>query len=431
MSEIQTQPVIPSRETSQSHEPLTDEQLGNLLAALGNHEGKATLLMAMQPEAMYTQGSLYHLLTERIQGEPVYKGRDTNAMGWCKRSLEPIGLVARVEEGAPTRYGITQLGIEIGKPLAGLLLNFSDKHNISLSTIWGETQSRSEIRSPYARVKVIKQLLHATAPVTPSVISKGTGLGAVHVEFQLSTMDRDSLVTYESWDKGAQDITYIWQDYASLLNPRGGRGKEFNDKTIAALEYLKEYGRATLDELTDFGWDCLNDREKQLITREALRFSINDSMKRLHNKGAIDRETKMRPDTVYLTEAQRAFWKELFEGLNSIQARDEQALADYVETGQHYLDNPAGVGRGIQRSYESTSKGAAAVGKDLGSLVLNILQGNDTLSVRDITETISRTERSVSVFGVRTVLKRLVEQGALLEIDDKVKRYRQKPVLHS
>src|SRR5579871_927191 len=49
-------------------EQMPEEELGNLLAAFGNHEAKALLLVAMAPENIYSDGDMHKMMLKQ-QGD--------------------------------------------------------------------------------------------------------------------------------------------------------------------------------------------------------------------------------------------------------------------------------------------------------------------------------------------------------------------------
>ncbi len=132
-------------EAIKSSEKLTDNEIGNLLAALGNSEAKAMTLLLMQPAVIYRRYDI-HRVFMHAQGEtPGWKTSKILQFQYCGDSFSPIGLVTRetLDENANVyAYQITDFGQEVGKPLAALLLDFSKRHDISLYGIFGSTHSK-------------------------------------------------------------------------------------------------------------------------------------------------------------------------------------------------------------------------------------------------------------------------------------------------
>ncbi len=125
---------------------LSDEQVGNMLSSIGNHEGKAITLLVMKNGDIFDSKDLHEGIL-RAQGENVVWRMNTFVpFNYCIKSLEPIGLVAKetIDETLKTwGYAITDYGKKFGIPWAGKLLEFSEKHNIPLSKLFGGTVSPS------------------------------------------------------------------------------------------------------------------------------------------------------------------------------------------------------------------------------------------------------------------------------------------------
>lgn len=131
---------------------------------------------------IFNRGDLYRAVLD-VQGEN--KGWRMGHMipfQYCSLSLSPIGLVAKEtidQQLGIYGYQITELGQELGVPLAGLLLDFSKRHNISLNRFFGSTTSRARMaqveqgageadfkkRAPLTTVKILRELV--TSPSLP------------------------------------------------------------------------------------------------------------------------------------------------------------------------------------------------------------------------------------------------------------------------
>lgn len=121
-----------SESQSHSEEQLSDEQLGNLLAAVGNHEAKAVTFLVMRSETTYTAEDIHKAVIEAQGTLPGWRIHHQSAFKYCERSLSPIGLVAKevVDPNLNTYgYARTEYGERIGVSLAGLLLDFSRKYD--------------------------------------------------------------------------------------------------------------------------------------------------------------------------------------------------------------------------------------------------------------------------------------------------------------
>src|SRR5688572_9235326 len=86
-----------SNEHPPRREHLEEEKLFQLIDGIGNIEAKllTTALITLQPHAYFTRTILARELVGR-QGQHVqWKPSDRVGMGYCQKSLEPIGAVVK------------------------------------------------------------------------------------------------------------------------------------------------------------------------------------------------------------------------------------------------------------------------------------------------------------------------------------------------
>ncbi len=149
-------------------ERLSEEKLGGLLAAIGNHEGKALLLASMKKNRIYTRWDVHTLMMENQGDQKGWVLNEPVTFGWCKDSLHPIGLVALevIDQDLNTLgYMKTDYGDKEGTALAGHLLAFSEKHpEISLYKLFGSTSSSSKKNT--SEIKNLNDLAKKRAPLT-------------------------------------------------------------------------------------------------------------------------------------------------------------------------------------------------------------------------------------------------------------------------
>src|SRR3990167_4100505 len=180
-------------ETPKPNEKLTDEQMGNLLAAFGNNESKAATLLLMRSETIYTMYDIHKSFMSSQGENPGWGINYAVPFSYCQNSLAPIGLVAKEtidETQEAYGYVITDYGETMGKPLAGLLLDFSKRYSDnSLVDLFGGTASKysgggedienkdeHKKRSPLTRYKIYYELATATSfPMQTERLAEAVG----------------------------------------------------------------------------------------------------------------------------------------------------------------------------------------------------------------------------------------------------------------
>lgn len=105
---------------------LGEDALAAIVAAVGNHEGKALTYLAMDPDEDYGKSALHRLLFEAVQGEtPALVGGLNNQSKYVEHSFAPVGLAEIwANEKGWRRYGkldpgglASDIGKQVGDPL--------------------------------------------------------------------------------------------------------------------------------------------------------------------------------------------------------------------------------------------------------------------------------------------------------------------------
>lgn len=127
-------------------EKLTDEQMGNLISAVGNHPAKAITLLVMRDGNIYPRSDLHRAILFHQGTDMGWKMDRQISFDYCSESLVPIGVVAKETLNSDLStygYQITDYGKEVGIPFIGLMLDWAERHNICLQSLWGKTSSSS------------------------------------------------------------------------------------------------------------------------------------------------------------------------------------------------------------------------------------------------------------------------------------------------
>ncbi len=201
-----------------------ENDVGNLLAGIGNHEAKAIVFGGMQPGQTYSPQELHDNLFLAPQGdEPVHVGSSSNQLDYCQRSFEPAGLVTTTR-ASTIEYRLTKFGRQAGKSWAGHALSLSlEADGISLRSLFGMTRTNrgKSSRPPMDRVHIFRLLLDAGPDglQAADIQAKLEVNGRTAVN-NLTWLDRDGIVEYEAID-GREIAEHITYDFPETLDLDG------------------------------------------------------------------------------------------------------------------------------------------------------------------------------------------------------------------
>jgi hypothetical protein len=314
------------------------EMAGNLIPAVGNHEPKALLCLAMKPGIPYTRGDLKNLLRE-IQGDNA--GWDmSDSLGWdyCMGSLAPIGFVAKeiidLDKGI-VGFAKTPFGENIGEAVCGHFLDYSLEHpETSLYRIFGATNTRweSSNRSPITRVEIFGELLTRQQPIriTDLLNNKVSSRAKQHV----LSMARDGLINFSGQDINAPIAKYSLGDVSFEDIPKQPKKSRFpGEVRDVILNRLSNIGQdeITLPEIV--GDLILQTPEYGKIDGDFFRRKTAATLRRFSRHGAVKYVGKFGKDQrteITLTPDQE---KILSDCLELVWAMEEMS-PEFIERGR-------------------------------------------------------------------------------------------------
>jgi hypothetical protein len=328
------------------------ERTAQLLAAVGNHEGKALVYLSLEEDTEYGVAALHHRWVE-IQGSPpVFKGVVNLPQKYVLYTFEPVGLCARTLAGdGPLRH-IKHDPDGRATALAGTLLALTENQPITLGKIFGKT-AKSVLgpdRAPIRRLELLRTLVELDAPVSQAELMRRSGIhNKGGVTNSLDALREARVITYSSRPTYEMKTSYrIWRPL--VLPPRQ---KTFSRSIAAFLNQRWDTeGRAfsvSRDEIED-----------HLVTLEEwegryIRDVLQGTMERLASRGLVELEQnylgQRSHSTVSLTPEQRTFAVELLMAVQEIQSGDAEALERGVEHGKAIVAEPARVRPLVDRCF--------------------------------------------------------------------------------
>lgn len=381
-----------------------EEELGNLLAAIGNHELKALTLAVMKEGIVYERRDLYKRLLE-IQGSPyAWKMGKELVIKYCAKTLSPIGLVTTREIMNPnlSTYGymITPYGEIVGKSLAGHLLEFSLRYPaFSSIKAMGATVSWSEVkriqtidggeaefrkRAPMIRLKIFRQLVSSVLPIRAADLALAIGERQGIVQNHLQTLSRFDIIKYKATEPNRPYSFYKLSRQRPSREPRSYPKKptftrrvfeiflsnpEFCGSSAIVAERLRERypkyqasKQLTMQMMTN---NILSHLEKEgFLAHEGFRYNIQSE--------------------INITDGNRAMLRELLGIVHRFRSGDE----DFREEGRAKLEkiinNPFLVRVLVAKARATSSHASQTPEQELVEMFSSLLQKYPNSTSREL-----------------------------------------------
>lgn len=334
---------------------ITEARLGDLLAAIGNHEGKALMFLAMEDEVPYGTTSSYRRFIE-IQGSPpAFVGQVTVAQKYLVHSFLPIGLVVRQRNESGFLRHVREDPDGVATALAGFLLASTADADVSLQILFGKTSAREgSERSPIRRYRILRALAEAAGDTYPARVAAQARVGEMPTSNALTAFAEHGLLTLETSATYEMRTTYR---ITEPIPPQVGKG---NYRTATEIsEYLNGLLAKSPGEL-------VVPREQieahlRAFPRWAevggLRDITQGILKRFVTRGYLEAVTShygLTHARVSLTPAQRAFAARVSSGIAAIAAGDPQAITAGHREARRILKDPDAVRALMRRGFAAS-----------------------------------------------------------------------------
>lgn len=399
------------------HEPLTDQQVGDFAAAVGNHEIKALLCIAMEEGMGYRNGELNNLLVA-IQGEdPVYHPSSAAGRLYNLDSFEPVDIVDvdfdSMFRGQPVSTFTKNSGNgRLASALSGHLLTASMAHpNVSLLEVFGQTAATSELRSSHHRIRIINGILDLTD--AGRLVDIAPSLNHTIVSTHLKALADAGLITYESLRRGETYAEYELGDVSlDSLHLRAGRSPV--PSAIRGYLLASEGADAIKKaEIVSFLKETYE--ECAAIPEAKLEAQVQRALERFTRKGALRRASKFangyQQSEISITGEQRAVLRDFIEVINEFQTGDNDFIESGLEAARGILEDP----QAVQDLMEKLIEKSPSMNKQARELTARRISGllidkPDGLVAADIRIGIGRP---ITEEAVRTVLGNMEKTGTV------------------
>ncbi|MGQ0629966.1 MAG: hypothetical protein ACT4P1_02925 [Sporichthyaceae bacterium] len=334
---------------------ISETRLGELLAAIGNHEAKALTFLAMDDDVPYGVTSIYRRFIE-IQGSPpAFAGQVTVAQKYLVHSFAPIGLVARQRnEGGFIRH-VRDDPDGVATALAGFLLAATAHLDVSLQRIFGKTSAKEGTeRSPIRRYRILNALAQTSADIHPAALSVAASVPEMPTSLALRSFADNGLLSFETSATYEMRTTYRVTRPVPPQTDRGGYRTAYaiglylnqvladsNGEVVIPREQIEDYLRS-------------KPRWREV---GSLRDVVQSILKRFVERGYLETVTShfgITHSRVSMTEEQRAFAARLTAGIQAIAAGDAQAIAAGNQSARQIINDPEAVRALIRRGFKAT-----------------------------------------------------------------------------
>jgi predicted transcriptional regulator len=389
-------------------------RVGSALAAVGNHEAKALLFLAMQPGEEYGISALHRLFLE-IQGdEPAHRGTVTLPQKYAIYSFEPLGLAHRVHDEHGFIRHVRDDPDGTGTAVAGHLLASTEHYAASLS-IFGKTAlkdapgSKGEERGLERRYAILRALLDSStslhhAALAARIGSREATVGrAAEALANAGLLDHDSAPTYgmkssyrltKEIDPSVRHSRALGRavaDYLNLRRAADGRG------VVVTRDEIEEHLR------TQARWRTVG----------FVRDQLQRVMAGLAADGQVspiqDYVGQVQHSRVAIKSGQRELVKRLVGGLDQIEAGDRRAIIHARAQGDAILADPARVHALMAKAFAASKLASNPMTRaEKQHLVLTTLQSRDGLTTEEIADQLAE---DLSTGLVRATLRQLTSAG--------------------
>jgi hypothetical protein len=439
-------------EKAQIKERLNDARLGDLLAAIGNHEGKALLLALMSNGQAYTKPELHSLAMEAQGEQKSWKTNHTVQFDWCKYSLHPIGLVALevIDDQANTLgYMKTEYGERIGTAFAGHLLAFSERHpETSLYKLFGSTASAksnksSEIdeientkinRSPLTSYRIFQKLLASNDPLreTDIVVSLNEKYPNEYKQIKTSVLKchiprltKSGLVNFDSKNEYKPYSIYYLPSEHPQGDPQPTRktGLKIINKIYELIKKNPDT-KFTIPEFIEVFLE--NSPEYNKATKKTLNTEITRALNHLSKEGYLAKGKFHRKNQseVSLSDTQRETLADLVTIIDRFSVLNEEYIQHGIRLASEITTDPERVAILMEKAKEASPNVRQSDKNETILLIKSVIKDR-FYSARDIQKVLEdKYNKPLTLASIQRIMKEVPNEfGLKIEKKNNVNHY--------
>lgn len=397
-------------ERSETKDIMSVEQIGNLISGVGNHEAKAITLILMRDGGIYDGKELSRKILNSQGNNREWEISRRAVDNYCSHSLAPNDLITEVVSGGNLvtfSYSITESGRKLGVPLAGLLLDFSQRHNIPLNLLFGSSISVSKKRAPITTLKILYELIASpTLPIRESDFEKRISERINVISQNLNRLLKLELIQYKAIKVNEPYSLYKLSDDI----PKGELPIYSTSPTLtkSIFDILKKHPDQylTREDLYDLlPAEHKNERSKiSFLARITDILSLFNKHKYVTTEGFhYDKQSEIN-----ITDEQRAVLTELLGIVYKFQNLDEETLEKGRKLAEEIISDPIKVSSLLNRAKEASSHANASPQEETQKNILVVILFNPGITNKEIQHFLE-TE-----FGKKLQINRIAELSSYL-----------------
>lgn len=425
----------------QNSEKLSIEEVNNIIAASGNHEAKALLLMTMADGGTYTSSGIKQKFTDLQGDQPGWDISHKTLIDYLERSFVPHRLVEKIplpEDQASYKYRITHYAQEKAIPLIGSLMEYGEEYtSISLINTFGHATSPSkphpvetdagEIlyrkRTPATRLKIFWELLTHDLPIRE--IDLACNIGEIPqggaIPRHLTYLKKAGIVLYESAPTEGSYTFYrvLPQDMRPQRPPPFYNRQKTLTETVyhILLTHANEFVSVqTIFEQILTLWQ----QQQKLVKEESFRKNVISTLSHLRSLGYItvekfDQNTRSE---ISLTPEQRIFLEGLVSIVDAHQNRDPRIIERGKQYGEELVKNTSRVAHLMEKARLHSIHAHATSHQITTQRILTLIEEHPTVNARELSRLLEETYgQELQYITVRNYLARLARSG-LIRLND-------------
>ncbi len=393
-----------------------------LIAAIGNNEAKALLLTAMQKDQVYSNSKLEEIFRQ-IQGKEQAWPRPGKILAqYCHQTLEPAGLVQEIigEHGVVSGYMKTEFAEQTGEALAGLLLEFSEQHQVPLYNLFGATTSNNPAesikikntedeldakkRAAEVRMKIFREIIKQPPNTTTTALARACGETTKRIGSHLEELNRHSVVSYSHYVPGIDYGLHQLSTKRPADPPKPFAKCAPLTQRVYEILQSNPNKQFTVSEIAQI----IENKQKKPVAEDTVRAILSH----LYKEGYTEKDSSHT--RINLTDQQRKLITDLVEKIDSFERQNPNDLNNWKDTARKIVNNPERVNALLERAKEASPWAKRRPTAETTNAICELLKQNPELTATEIQEKLQeRLGRSYTHANITLLLKQLEKAGVI------------------